>query len=66
MHDRERYNKIIDRMNKVEAMLCERDLDGADDSEFPHIEWLIAEKESLMLELEQVQAVMGSDGSIDY
>lgn len=65
---RNRYKRIVDRQHKVEGYLRARNTEEYDtpDDGLDHEAWLLAEREALQLELDELEKVLLADGSIDY
>lgn len=57
-----RYAKVNERLDEINKKLRS----PPTDTEFNHHEWLLCERESLILERDQIEVVMKGDGTVDY
>lgn len=59
-----RYQKVNGRLNTVVAEL--REIGTEAGNEFDHMEWLMCEREALIMERERIETVMSAEGEVHY
>lgn len=59
-----RYAKVNDRLEAVAREISQMDTDP--ESDLDHIEWLVCEREALLLEKKQLEVVMTGRGEVEY